>query len=417
MSHDRITELRIAGLRSIEEIELDLSGLAVLIGDNGSGKSTILEALELLRLLGSPVSFVNDALLNHGQLEELLRWGADRLRLGVTIEGGGPVLDFDMAVAAVGKTPEIVEETLLVSPSGESGGQSARRVVERTAEGAWVEEDGAGSTSPSGEVSGTNFKITSDRSALVSMGARAPAEVERTLHALENIELQVPFEVRPFWQLNEQDVRRGPRGPAVVQPTKGLARYAVDLPNTMQKLRNLGTKTWERVIDRARRGIDEDIRDFVIESNLRSRLEIGMVHGRHPDRPLPLDFLSEGQLSYLCFLVLVELHRERSLLAFDEPESHLHPELLARVVWMLEEVAEQCPVVLATHSDRLLDALDDPSESVVLCSLDADRATVLRRPDSGRLAEWLEDYRGLGSLRAEGYEAYVFDAESEERPE
>jgi predicted ATPase len=118
--------------------------------------------------------------------------------------------------------------------------------------------------------------------------------------------------------------------------------------------------------------------------------------------------LSDGQVSFLCFLAMCELGQGRSLLAFDEPELHLHPGLLARVLFMLEYVAKTHPVVLATHSDRLLDALEAPAESVVLCDLNANGSTRLRRPDAPRLAQWLEDYRGVGSLRAEGLVEHVF---------
>jgi len=91
----------------------------------------------------------------------------------------------------------------------------------------------------------------------------------------------------------------------------------------------------------------------------------------------------------------------------------MHPALLSRIVWMLEEAAETTPVLLATHSDRLLDSLAQPAESVVLFELDEGRATRVRRPNRERLAAWLEDYRGLGALRSEGYEAHVF-ADSQE---
>jgi predicted ATPase len=142
-------------------------------------------------------------------------------------------------------------------------------------------------------------------------------------------------------------------------------------------------------------------------------LELTLLFGSSPDKPLPLESLSEGQVAYLSFIALAELNRGRSLLAFDEPENHLHPALLSRVVWMFEEIAEDCPVIVATQSDRLLDGLDKPEQSVVLCELDSQRATRLRRPNTERLAEWLINYRGLGTLRAEGYEQHVFD---DERP-
>ena len=78
-----------------------------------------------------------------------------------------------------------------------------------------------------------------------------------------------------------------------------------------------------------------------------------------------------------------------------------------RVTWLLEELGRSCPVVISTHSDRLLDALADPAKSVVLCELDERRATRLYRPDAKALARWLSRYRGIGDLRAEGYGPHV----------
>ncbi len=72
-----------------------------------------------------------------------------------------------------------------------------------------------------------------------------------------------------------------------------------------------------------------------------------------------------------------------------------------------ESLATKVPVVLATHSDRLLDALQHPERSALLCALDHDRRTTLRRADASKLAEWMKRYRGLRELRAEGYEDVV----------
>jgi len=105
---------------------------------------------------------------------------------------------------------------------------------------------------------------------------------------------------------------------------------------------------------------------------------------------------------------MAELHAEHGFLAFDEPESHMHPELLVRVVWLLEEIAASCPVIVSTHSDRLLDALSEPARSVVLCELDETRSTRLRRPDPAALDRWLKRYRGVGELRSQGYAPHVF---------
>ncbi|WP_157595859.1 AAA family ATPase [Plesiocystis pacifica] len=112
--------------------------------------------------------------------------------------------------------------------------------------------------------------------------------------------------------------------------------------------------------------------------------------------------LSDGQLTYLAFVALVQLDEGRTLLCFDEPEQHLHPELLGRVVQLLVAASERYPVVLATHSDHILDLLPDPVSSVRVCELDDNHQTVLRKLDAEQLEKWLERYRGLGEIRAAG---------------
>ncbi|MGC4063831.1 MAG: AAA family ATPase [Polyangiaceae bacterium] len=74
MSTDRITQLRIRGMRAVESLDLDVTGLRVLIGDNGAGKSTIVEALELLYHAAKPISHIPDIVVKrHGDLRSLLR--------------------------------------------------------------------------------------------------------------------------------------------------------------------------------------------------------------------------------------------------------------------------------------------------------------------------------------------------------
>ncbi|MFO0750881.1 MAG: ATP-binding protein [Myxococcota bacterium] len=242
--------------------------------------------------------------------------------------------------------------------------------------------------------------------ALPNLGLKAEPEVRRVLDALANVEIHVQFDARPLWQQAELDIREGPRWPTTIESAPALARFAKNLPNALHALKDEGGEVWARVIERARLGLGPEVTDFKFPLAGRGRIELSVVMTN--GWTLPADSLSEGQLTYLSCIALMELHPTRSVLAFDEPETHLHPTLLARVVGMFEEASATCPVILATHSDRLLDALADPAGSVVLCDLDERHAARLRRPDRAALDEWLESYRGLGSLRAEGYASHVF---------
>jgi predicted ATPase len=406
MSQDRITQLRVGGMRAIGEVTLDLRGLTVLIGDNGSGKSTLLEALELLRQAAKPASYVHDVVVRaHGGLQSLLRRGTRELKLGVTVEGAGPRLEYDFALANVGTAPQVVHESFGVYHAPDVPKFFAALV--RTGKTATIR--------PALDKGSNEVIVSEDALAISSFGITAPPLFQRLKDALGALEYHVPFETRPLWQQQELELRGGPRWPAMVERASVLARYGRNLPNCYQQLRNLGQDVWERVIERARMGLGDDLRDFRLPPSGRGSIELEVVFGRALDMPLPAEALSEGQLSYLAFVALVELNQARSLLAFDEPEDHLHPALLSRVVWMLEDVASTCPVIVATHSDRFLDALADPASSVVLCELDEQRAMRVRRPNAERLAKWLESYRGFGAIRSEGYEAQVFDDEDVDR--
>jgi predicted ATPase len=55
---------------------------------------------------------------------------------------------------------------------------------------------------------------------------------------------------------------------------------------------------------------------------------------------------------------------------------------------LFDDAAGRYPVILSSHSDRLLDALVDPVASVVVCDLDANSQTHLRRLDAAQFERW-----------------------------
>jgi predicted ATPase len=92
--------------------------MTVLIGENGAGKSTILECLELLRKATEP-NFLNSFYTIHRGLPGLLRKGASALELGVRIEddsGQLPSVSYTFGVSRQGTGIEIHRERLALHP-------------------------------------------------------------------------------------------------------------------------------------------------------------------------------------------------------------------------------------------------------------------------------------------------------------
>jgi len=82
---------------------------------------------------------------------------------------------------------------------------------------------------------------------------------------------------------------------------------------------------------------------------------------------------------------------------------------------MFEGLAEHCPVILTTHSRRVLDALSDPAASVRALELNQETmATEMKQFDSDALDEWLKDYEGLGKVLDAGYGASMLVKEENE---
>ncbi|PEQ30017.1 AAA family ATPase [Bacillus thuringiensis] len=86
---------------------------------------------------------------------------------------------------------------------------------------------------------------------------------------------------------------------------------------------------------------------------------------------IPLSFWSSGELS--LFLRLVELSNsvsENSIILIDEPETHLHPKWIRNYIAILKSIIGKvnCHVIIATHAPLIVS--DIPKESIVMLKKD-----------------------------------------------
>ncbi len=391
---DVISEVTVRGLRSIDAARLSLRGLTVLIGENGSGKSTLIEACELLRRMASP-AFLDEINSIHGGLRLLQRHGAKEVVLRVEVSGADLPLQYEVRLAAEGTGVAITREELVIGRS-EQGAPSVPVIT----------RDRTKSLVPAHFPEALSV---SDGLTLTSFGSNPPAPAfTRMIAALKAIEVHVPFEVTPAWVGRAHGRQSVLRGVSMIQAATSLERLGVNLANAFHALRSDGSEAhWRETMDYVRLGLGDRIESVNTRADVGGGAIALWVKLRGRDEQIPAASLSEGTLAYLAFVALFRLPSKRSLLVFDEPELHLHPRLLTRVMGFFHSIAERSPVVLATHSRRLLDELQDPAGSTVLCELDEADTTRLRYPDRAALEEWLVDYEGLGRVLDAGYESEV----------
>jgi predicted ATPase len=394
----RVTRIAVNGLRILDNVELSLAPLNVLIGENGSGKSSLVEACEILRLAATSRRFVED-LYRHHAGGALFRTRPGKLTLSIAIDEGARTVEYSFTLELEHSgNVRVVNERLKAN-------ESPLAVIERDRSGAFMTEPTTGLR--------REVPIASDALLLglfqgAVTGSTYP--IERTRELLANILVYLPLDTSAMWARREGDSGRGPRSTVIIRPAVAVDRGADNLPNAYHTLRNQGPAVWDRVLDLVRLGLGDDVVDVLLPTDPGGG-QIGMALRIRDVGEVSSRFLSDGQLAYLTFVAILHLQPETCpLVVFDEPDHHLHPDLVRRVVGIFQELSEDRTVLITTHSDRLLDLVADPAGAVVLLSAPEHR-TIAKRPDPDALAAWLKDYRGIGELRADGVASMVFPSE------
>lgn len=396
---DRITKVSIRNVRAIESVDLDLGRpLTVLIGENGAGKSTILECLELLRKVSEP-NFFDQLYSVHRGLPALLRKGADTITLAAELVDEDlpreqQRLAYSLTLRVAGAGASIVDESIVAS------------------DGFYVV--GLDDNNPSvwNESFNSFERITNWnklRSSLWAFGDVPPdRRISRVRRALGGIEVHLPFDTMSSWAARTYQRPQSIRASSTLFPANRLNLLGVNLANAWYELNGRQDDEREATLGLLRLGLGERVSGVVVPPDHGG----GVVHLalRFRDLPEPVfaGDLSDGQLAWLAFVALVRLAPNRSLLAVDEPELHMHPSLLGRVVSLLAHLPGGAPAVMSTHSDRVLELLDNPADAVRVCSLNGSRADV-SRIDAEELPRWLEQFGDLGQLRAAGYLSRVLE--------
>jgi predicted ATPase len=106
-------------------------------------------------------------------------------------------------------------------------------------------------------------------------------------------------------------------------------------------------------------------------------------------RPMYMHQLSEGTLRFLWLATLLGSRDLPPIALLDEPEVSLHPELQSLLVKLMREASSRSQIIVATHSDRLVRFLDPQELLVVDTEAGAARFTWA---DTMEIEDWLADY-------------------------
>ncbi|XXF77997.1 AAA family ATPase [Myxococcaceae bacterium GXIMD 01537] len=341
-----VTQLDIAGYRSVQKLSLPLGRVNVIVGANGSGKTNLYRALYLLTAAAG--GHLARTLADEGGMPSVL-WAGPRqakkpvrLTVGVTLEDLAYELTCGLVPSVMPVTadeggtlfridPEVKEEHLWVLEGG-------RRLMmmERKERSAFLRDaDGARVTFPTqlwASESVMDQLAEPQRFPLLSLA-------QRTLRAWR------------FYHHFRTDADAPARQPQVGVRTPVLAADGRDLAAALRTIQELGdARGLERAIDDAFPGASLEISAPEGRFSLALRMP-GLL------RPMAAAELSDGTLRYLCLLAALLSPRPPPFLALNEPETSLHPDLLEPLARRIIEASRHSQLWVTTHAEVLARAV------------------------------------------------------------
>lgn len=157
------------------------------------------------------------------------------------------------------------------------------------------------------------------------------------------------------------------RTPQVGTRTPVLADDGRDLAAALQTIRENGRSELDRAVADA---FDGAILDVTVEGG---RFDVAL-HQPGMLRPLSSAELSDGTLRYLLLVAALLTTDPPPLMVLNEPETSLHPELLAPLARLVRAAAEHSQVLVVSHSAALVrelgvvdaDNADDADDDAVV---------------------------------------------------
>lgn len=351
--------LSVQGYRSLRDLTVPLGPVTVISGGNGTGKSSLYRALRLLaesaqgRMIAAlaaeggftraqwagPESLSRAMRAGEVPVEGVRRRGPVSLRLGFASEDLGYAVDLGLPLPPdpFPLDPQIKLEAVWFGDTP----RKSSLIAERRA-GLVHRRDGSG-------------RMAQAMTDLPPWQGMLAAAADPRICP----ELSILRDRMRGWRFYDHlraDPAAPARRPCIITRTNALAADGGDLAAAIETIHADGDGA---LLHRAVADAFPDA-DLLTEGGLVAMAQRGML------RPLLAPELSEGTLRYLMLCAALLSPRPPELIVLNEPESSLHPDLIAPLARLIETASARVQVLVVTHARPLAAALEADPDTISL---------------------------------------------------
>ncbi|TVR78071.1 MAG: ATPase [Rhodospirillales bacterium] len=380
----RIESLRVENYRALRSIHFDkLTPLTVLLGANGSGKSTVFDVFAFL------AECFDDGLRKawdrRGRFRELRSRDAEG---PVVIEikyrelPKAPLITYHLEIDETARGPVISQERL--GWKRQRYGASFAFLDYKLGKGKVI----SGEQPESNDARIDRPLSGPDVLAVNTLGQLA-----------ENPRVIALRDFITSWHLSYLSAA-ATRGNPVAGAEERLSETGENLPNVIQYLHEQHPERLRGIFDTLQRRVPR-LETVVPEILADGRLML-LFKDAPFSKPVLSKFASDGTIKMLSYLTLLYDPDPPRLIGIEEPENYLHPRLLPELAEECDQATARAQLLVTTHSPFLIDPLR--SEQVWMLYREADGYTRCKRiADMSGIREFIDAGAKLGELWMEGH--------------
>jgi predicted ATPase len=389
-----LKQIRLQNFLSFKDLTIDFnSGLNILVGINGAGKSNLLRALDLLRE-GVSNKRLKEFIFNKmGGLDNIFfkETNVNSPNNFTTLKF---VLDGKILDEKGFNFTEDIVYTITLKKLPSSSNYYVHEKVESSTGFVYLEfEAGSGESKekmrPQGEsmrqqverikhIKYTDFVSAQELALSQMFDSNRYFVLSRIRTALADMEVYHYFDTTSTSLI---------RKPGIPTSESRLLPTGTNLPQILNTLKINSKSNFTRItellkeINPAFTEIDFNFIGGNIELMLGEENLEGSIH---------VSNISDGTLHYLCLLAILLNNNRGKVVCIDEPELGLHPDMINGISRLFEEKSSETQFIISTHSENLLDSFN--LEDILILEKDKENSTSVKRYSENDFKGWYQQF-------------------------